>query len=283
METEGSTAAESTALTEGVENTEFNFKDHLPEDLRNHSSLHDIKDLGGLAKSYIHAQEMVGKSRLPMPQSDASSEEWDRFYTSLGRPLGDDTNGYGYKFDKVEIPEDLRKDENMEKFFRQKMHERGLTQKQAEGLYKDQIEYTKMLAEEQKKQIELRDKEWDQQSRQMFGLAHDEKVAAGVAIMKEFADKEVIDLVNETRIGNNPHFLKFMATLGEKFLEHNSAGSSNRSNAGAVLTPDQARSEISQLQSNPEFMKQYTNRGPGHDEAVKRMARLHEFAYPESQ
>ena len=47
------------------------------------------------------------------------------------------------------------------------------------------------------------------------------------------------------------------------------------------MTPDQAKTEIGNLQRNSSFMKEYNNTGTGHQEAVDTMQRLHDAAYPE--
>jgi hypothetical protein len=274
---------ETTLTTPEAKTTDpADFRSALPQELATHKSLSDIKDIEGLAKSYVHAQELVGKSRLPMPSPEAPPAEWDKFYASIGRPSGSAENGFGYSFDGVEIPEGVVKDENMENYFRAKMHERGLTQSQAQGLYKDQVEFVAMLDKQNKENITKRDAEWDKETRQMFGLAHDEMIAKGKAIIQEFGDQAVLDIINQSRIGNNPAFINFMSKLGAKFLESGSPGNNDRGGV-LVMTPSQAKTEINQLRSNADFMKQYLNKGTGHEEAVQRMESLHNFAYPEEQ
>ncbi len=54
---------QATTLTEG----QFNFKEHLAPEYKDHTALADINDVNGMAKSYISAQEMIGQQRLPMP------------------------------------------------------------------------------------------------------------------------------------------------------------------------------------------------------------------------
>ena len=40
------------------------WRDSIPEEIRGHSSLAHINDIGALAKSYLHAQQMVGAEKV---------------------------------------------------------------------------------------------------------------------------------------------------------------------------------------------------------------------------
>ena len=62
--------------------------------------------------------------------------------------------------------------------------------------------------------------------------------------------------------------------------ESGSFGDGGRT-SGNQMTPDQAKTEIGNLQRNSSFMKEYNNTGTGHQEAVDTMQRLHDAAYPE--
>ena len=49
------------------------WKQSIPEDIRADKSLESIKDVGSLAKSYIHAQKLVGSDKIPIPNKYALS------------------------------------------------------------------------------------------------------------------------------------------------------------------------------------------------------------------
>src|SRR3990170_781823 len=59
----------------------------LPDDLRSHTALADIKDVGGLAKSFVNAQSLIGRS-VRIPGEDASAEDREAFYQSLTKVPG---------------------------------------------------------------------------------------------------------------------------------------------------------------------------------------------------
>lgn len=282
MSDEGASADTGTGAPDtNLTGPEFNFKEHLSPDLATHQSMADIKDLNGLAKSYISGQEMIGQQRLPLPPADADAETMGKFYDSIGRPQGTADDGYGYDFSKTgDLPEGLVKDEKMEAFFRKAMHENGLTQKQAEGLYKSQVEYMGQASKQgQEAQAEL-EKQWDIQVRQDFGLAHAEQMDVAKQAIEKFGTDELRTYFNESRLGNHPEMIKFAAKVGSAMIESGNMGEGGRS-GGTQMTPDAARTEIANLQRNPQFMKDYNEQTPGHAEAVATMQRLHDAAYPE--
>ena len=274
-------AEEQTSLSES-EAPEFNFKEHLAPEFREHASLQDITSLDSMAKSYISAQEMVGQQRLPLPPVDADSETMGKFYDSIGRPTGNEENGFGYTFDTPkELPEGVVKDEKMEKYFRKSMHEAGLTQKQADQLYNSQINYMGEFVKHGKTQQESTEKEWDKSLRQDFGLAYTEQMEAANQAIEQFGSDDLRTYFNQSRIGNHPEMIKFAAKVGTMVMESGGMGKGGRK-GGSQLTPDQAKQEIANLQQSSDFMHRYNEAGAGHIEAVEQMQRLHNAAYPEA-
>src|SRR5210317_1139444 len=61
---------------------EGNWRESLPEDLRENKTLADVKDVGSLAQQFIDSQQMIGQSiRIPGP--DAGEEAWKNFHSKL--------------------------------------------------------------------------------------------------------------------------------------------------------------------------------------------------------
>ena len=263
----------STTLTD----PQYNFKEHLAPEYKDHTALQDINDLNSMAKSYISAQEMVGQQRLPMPVEEADSAEWSKFYDSIGRPHGPE--GEGYKFDETSIPEGFQKNEDMEKFFRKSMHDAGLSQKQADKMYKAYNEFQGQYSQKESTNLEEQEKQWDTELRQDFGLAYTDQVEAAKAAVDTFGSDSLKEYLDTSRLGNHPEMIKYAAKIGAQLLEKGTQGKAGRKGT-SILTPEQAKTEIAQLHGNAQFMEQYHGTGPGHEEAVKRMTTLHDFAYP---
>ena len=85
---------ETTETTLTPEKVIADWKSSLSDEIRSDKSLENIKDVEGLAKSYVHAQKLVGADKIPVPNKFATEKDWDAVYEKLGRPK--DASGYKY-------------------------------------------------------------------------------------------------------------------------------------------------------------------------------------------
>ena len=95
-----------------------NWRDSLSEDIRDNESLSKFTDIGALAKSYINAEQMIGKDKIVIPSTE---DEWSNAYQKLGRPDSPD----GYEIGKVE---GLEVNDDAMGFFKGLFHQTGLNQ-----------------------------------------------------------------------------------------------------------------------------------------------------------
>ena len=124
--------AEAVESTEEVQEeiAEKTWRDELPDDLQGIKTLEKFKDVSGLAKSYVETERYF-EGAVRIPDEKASTEEWERYYTKLGRPEQSD----GYEFEKAELPDGMSYNEDFEKAFLDKAHTAGLNNKQVGDLY----------------------------------------------------------------------------------------------------------------------------------------------------
>ena len=73
------------------------FLDTLPEDLRGEPSLRNFNDVGALAKSYTHAQRMIGGDKIGKPSQSWTDDQWTEHHIHSGRP--DTSDGYEFRLD----------------------------------------------------------------------------------------------------------------------------------------------------------------------------------------
>ena len=121
------TPTNDTTLT--AEKVATDWKASLSDEIRADKSLENIKDIEGLAKSYVHAQKLVGADKIPVPNKFATDKDWDAVYQKLGRP----ENPSGYKYD---LPEDQSINQEALKNFSDQAHKLGLLPGQANGVVK---------------------------------------------------------------------------------------------------------------------------------------------------
>ena len=70
------------------------WKDFIPEDLKDRSEWGNIKEVGDLFKNYINGQQLISKS-VRIPDETTSPEDVAKFYTKLGKPASKED----YKFE----------------------------------------------------------------------------------------------------------------------------------------------------------------------------------------
>lgn len=254
-----------------------NFKQALASEYQAHPALNDIKDLNGLAKSYINAQQMIGSDKVVLPRTDAAPEEWDAVYNKLGRPETPDRYELGKS---LEFPQGFPRDEKVDAFVKDLFHKAGLNPKQAAALYDG---FTGMQIKE------FQDATTAHQAQITAGLdglrgewgnQYDTNVAMARQAIHAFGGEDVKALLNQNGLGDHPLLIKTFAKIGQS-LSEDQTFRENAGDAGFVQSMDSARVEISRLQSDPTFMKAYTNRDdPTHAAAKARMDVLWAKAYP---
>ena len=86
-----------------TDKTDFgkNWKDYIPEELKDRTEWSNIKEVGDLFKNYISGQQLISKS-VRIPDSTSSPEDIAKFYTKLGKPASKEDYTFEYKPAKAE-------------------------------------------------------------------------------------------------------------------------------------------------------------------------------------
>ena len=245
--------------------TSTDWKVSLSDDVKADKSLENIKDINALAKSYIHAQKMVGSDKIPVPNKYATEDDWNAVYEKLGRPKTAD----GYKFD---LPQDKQVDEVSLKEFSSQAHKLGLLPSQAQGMVKFYNEITaKSLQDADNKALAARETS-TKELKQEWGQAFDQKVSQAATLAKSVGATELLDtnLADGTKLGDHPVMIKAFAELANKMGEDSIVQASGPT----YLTPNQIEKQIGELtQKNSAYWdKNHTN----HEAAVQEVLALRE-------
>jgi len=218
--------------------TNVDWKASLSDEVRSDKSLENIKDIEGLAKSYVHAQKMVGADKIPVPNKYATDKDWDAVYEKLGRPKSAD----GYKFD---LPQDKKVDEVSLKEFSTQAHKLGLLPGQAQGMVKFYNEMTaKSLQDADGKALAAREAS-EKTLKQEFGQAYDQKVTQAATLAKSVGATDILNrnLEDGTKLGDHPDMIKVFAQLASKMGEDSIVQASGPT----YLTPSQIEKQIGEL------------------------------------
>lgn len=186
----------------------------LPEPLRGEKTLTKFKDPAALAQSYVNLEKMP--RGVTAPKDDAPDTEWNEYYEKLGRPKTVDE----YKI-KAKVPEGVIWNDVAEKTMLTKMHARGLSTKQAQGLINDYLGLTvEGLTEVKRSLNESKDTAEAEMRKEWGGLA-DRNISLVQRVVHEFGGEEFKTYLDETGLGNDPRFMKFVHALGVPMLEDN--------------------------------------------------------------
>ena len=272
MSEEASQPEESGTLLDAPASSENNplstWRDSLPEDIRNDPSLQSFKDVDGLAKSYIHAQKMVGSEKTSIPRDDWTDSDWAGHYDKLGRP---DT------YENYKNPDGVEADLTDSK---KALYEAGLSSRQADTVLAHFNEMREGLLAESDQKFEQNVNEAREELTKEYGrdAAHKLDVAKGV--LQKFGSQELIDQLNDSGMGNNVELIKALVNVGDLIIEDDVRG--GRSTI-ALDSNNNALSEINVLKGDNTFIEKLNNRNAiGHKEAVERWQHLHAVAFAEN-
>jgi hypothetical protein len=145
------------------------FLDSLPEDLRVEPSLRNFTDPASLAKSYVHAQRMIGADKIPLPGKSATDEDWANVWSRLGRPQA--PSEYELKFENPVFGD------NELESFKKSAFEAGLNNRQVERMAKFLDEAVSGARSSRSEMTEKAVYESEQELRQEFGQAFEQRMA----------------------------------------------------------------------------------------------------------
>ena len=246
-------------------------REWLPEAFRSDPAFKDLGSVEALAKTYKSAVSMVGLDKaavLRVPKDEADAGAWDEVFAKLGRPEAPDK--YGFKAEG--LPEPLTQ------AAREAFHKAGLNDRQAGAvmaLYQEQQQA--QLAQAQQAMAATM-QQTEQALRGEWGQAYDQRLAAAKTAVREVGGPEVIQVLNDTGLGNHPAVIQMFAKLGAERAEAPALKGVGNA-AGGPLTPDQARAEIGSFMGTPDAKALMDRDHPGYPAAKAKWDALHRAAF----
>lgn len=216
--------------------------DSLPEDIKGHASLKNFSDVGSLAKSYVHAQQLMGKKGVIVPTEKSSDEEWQSFYKELGVPEVDKYS--------LEAPKDKAVNEELLNKFKAEAAKNGLLPKQAQKMF----DFLIGTEEEQMKSASESKAQFAEKSigalKQEWGEAFDKKVDYARRAVNEFGGDELKQALKNAGLDNHPALVKAFAKAGAFIKEDSLKGDGHRNMS---QTPEEIKREISEIMQDPSY------------------------------
>jgi hypothetical protein len=244
------------------------FLDSLPEDLRMEPSLRNFTDPSALAKSYVHAQRMIGADKIPLPGKSATDEDWANVWAKLGRPQS--PSEYEVKFQNAVLAD------NELEGFRKSAFEAGLNNRQVERMAAFLEETVSGANTSRTEMAEKAVYEAEQELRQEFGQAFDQRMSmAYKAAQQLLGNTDMLDevqLADGRMLGDHPEVVRMFAKLAEQIGEDQLLGETSE----LIMTPQEANQRIAEMtrRDSPYWDKLH----PEHDTYVDEVLRLRDYA-----
>jgi hypothetical protein len=248
---------EPNPVVEGVSAT---WRDALPETIRGEKTLSKFKDAGALAQSYIELEKMP--RGVTAPKDDAKPEEWDAYYDKVGRPKSPDDYAVNIK-----VPEGMPWSKEAEKNILGKLHGAGLTTRQAEKVINGYIEIAQKGNDLMAQQRSTTAHEAEAEMRQEWSGLADRNIALVQRAVTEFGGSEFKEYLDNTGLGNDPKFMRFVHKMAQPMLED---GLIKGNNVG--MKRSEAQAEIQKLMADPLWAK-------GDKATLARIAELYPLAH----
>tara|TARA_B100001093_G_scaffold141315_1_gene133773 strand:- start:4779 stop:5612 length:834 start_codon:yes stop_codon:yes gene_type:complete len=255
-------------VTQSVED----WRGSIPEEIRGHKSLQHINDVGALAKSYVHAQSMIGADKVAIPGKHATDEDWSEVYRRLGAPESAEQYNIVHN-----IPEGEQTDQGMVDWFASAAHAAGLNQMQAQKLADQWNDMAAQGAQSDVVDYEAYVNDVEKELRSEYGQAFDDKLNLGNGVVSEFGDLDVLELqmADGSYLGDNPNVIRLLANIGSFMQEKMGEDTLEGVKLSGGLTPEQARDKVSELTADG---SPYWNaRHPEHDWYVQEAMKFREI------
>lgn len=240
--------------------------DSLPDEIKRDPSIQLFKEsgVGGLAKSWVSAQAMLGKEKVIIPGEKATDEEWGAFYAKLGRPESADK----YEF---KMPDGQQMDEGFAKGFKELAFKTGMNPKQVQNLAEW---YGKEAAQAQQQVQQARAAETTQKlDAYRTSLGGEEKFKVRIdqarVAVRALADPKLNEFLDKSGAGSQPEMIEFFAKLSGMMGEDKL-----RDGTGVAYGDDPAaiQKEITSIES-----RMYSDMGSSHrPEWVAQLSKLYE-------
>jgi len=197
----------------------------LSDEFKNSKNISKYNSLDEMLRGHENLSKKIGEKNLEMPGEDASTADWDKFYSKIGRP--DSVDGYSeyspemvvdgegneipaFEFDKAQLS-DVQK----------KLHGKGINDSQMQAIMST---YAEISTQAQNDAIDMMDHQAKQAQGELqreFGDKYEAKMRSIGAIAETLGIK---DTLIENGLGNNLQVIRMLDQLGSKIGESNITG-----------------------------------------------------------
>lgn len=199
---------------------EINYPEGWDESLKGHQSLLKFYDnekkqfnFSNLAKSYVNAESLLGKDKIPVPHKDFTDDQWNEFYNKLGRPARE-------KYDvKNNVANNIQTDDAFFNKYLDAAHKNGLLPKQAQAIvdfYNNESAAVMAAQEEANKAAVM---EGVNNLKKEWGNDYKNNIEKAREALFMFASDEDLKKMDDAGLLVNPDFTKMMYKIADSLKE----------------------------------------------------------------
>jgi hypothetical protein len=255
------------------------WREGLDPTVKSHPSIQNFKSPGDLAKSWVEAQKLIGRDKIPVPGEKATKEDWDMVFERLGRPKTSD----GYTLNEVKLPDGLPlPKEEFIKDFKNKALELGMLPAQVSQLYdwfmKNEVtQYEQFMSERDSGRMQA-----ENALRKAWGKAFEQNYQLAEQAVVKYGSEEFVNKLKSSGLNNDPDMIQFIANIAKNSAEDSIAGKAS----GLTMSPDEAKAEIAKIKG--EAMKDRNHpmnnkHHPEHELFLTKWQHLHEMAFVDNE
>jgi len=225
----------------------------LSTELQNHPSASKFKgkSASDVFQSYTNLESLINKKQeglIRIPGENASNDEKKTFYRSLGVPdKPEDYSAPDFEdlYESLPGGKNWKPHQGMDTWFRKQAHELGLTPKQFEKLYKNQIAFT--ISEQKNINENMK-----QYTKKIFGDKYDDAIKTANRALDKMTKDQQDQLKND--VGIDPKITMILSTFGKNLGESQSPDGS-----GSSMASGQTLIELKKRRDEIRNTKEYRN------------------------
>lgn len=238
----------------------------LTPDLKMLVEAKGYKSPADVVQAYAHAQRLIGVEKIPLPKDGV----WDE---TAREKLGIPKAATEYELSRPEMPEGVLYDDAFEKAALPIAHKLGLTPTQVQGLLEFYAGHqTQTYQSTQRHRLDEQTMATEDLKSE-WGANYETKVSQAARAARYFGGEDLITMLNDSGLGNNPNLVRAFSKVGAMLSEDTLKVGAGQ---GLAMGPDEALRQARKLMSKPAYGKRDH---PDHSSLVEKVQRLFEQAY----
>lgn len=241
----------------------------LPKELQENASLKRYNDIPALAAAYVSAERMLGSDKVPLPGKNATEEDWSNFYKKAnGLPEAAD------KYD-LKIEETATLDKAFLGEFKDNALKAGIAPRQAQKLLDWFTAKNKGAEAEMVQQHKAQITQELEGLKSEWGKDYQFNLSRAQAVLSKVADKETLEYLDQSGLGNNTKLIRLLANVGKQFMGEDKVVGEDGLPMESAEDLKKSLGKIMNDTKNPYWDKNH----PGHKAAVAEVTDLNNRIY----